>query len=228
MKFSISTNRIENMLGYCYLAFYQILLPSLIGTVAYLAGTPISPSLLNIIFFLINFTAVALIFRRFLWQSLLAVKGNIKKTLISIVIGLVIYFAAGFFFGLIAPWIDPNFSNVNDDAILDMTKEYGAVLSFCIVFLVPVVEETMFRGLIFRHLYQKNKLIGYCVSIAVFSLIHVVGYIGTTDFTTLLLCFIQYIPAGYALAGVYEQTGNICAPIVTHMTINLIGLLLSR
>ena len=228
MKFSISTNRIENTLGYCYLAFYQIFLPSLIGTVSYLVGTPISPSLLNIIFFLINFTAVALIFRRFLAQSLLSVKGNIKYILISVIMGLVIYFVAGFFFGLITPWIDPNFSNVNDNAILDMTREYGAILSFCIVVLVPVVEETIFRGLIFRHLYQKNKLIGYCVSIAVFSLIHVAGYIGTEDFTTLLLCFIQYIPAGYALAGAYERTGNICAPIVTHITINLIGLLLLR
>ena len=94
--------------------------------------------------------------------------------------------------------------------------------------LVPVVEETLFRGLIFRHLYEKNPVVGYLVSIVIFALIHITGYIGTVDSRTLFLCFIQYLPAGFALAGAYCRADNIAAPIIAHMTINLLGLLLSR
>ncbi len=228
MKLSISTTRSENMLGYSYLVFYQLFLPSLISAGAFLLGGNISPSLLNIIFFVTNFVAVVAIFHCFLWQSVLALRENWRKCLTSAAMGLGIYFAAMFLVGLIIPWIDPNFSNVNDDAILGLTQEYGGLLGVCIVLLVPVVEETMFRGLIFRHLFEKDSRLGYCVSIAVFCLIHVVDYIGTTDFRTLVLCFIQYIPAGFALAGVYQRADNICAPIATHMTINLIGFVFSR
>ena len=227
MKLSISTNHTENMLGYCYLAFYQIFLPSLLGIGAAVLGG-ISPSLLNIIFFTINFVAVAIIFRRFLWKSVLALRGNWKRCLTSTAMGLGVYFAGMFLISLMIPWIDPNFSNVNDDTILELTQEYKVPLGVCIVLLVPVVEETLFRGLVFRHLFEKDSRLGYLVSMAVFSLIHIVGYIGTTDFRTLLLCFIQYIPAGFALAGAYERAENICAPIATHMTINLIGFVFSR
>lgn len=228
MKLSLSTNRTENLLGYSYLVFYQFFLPAIISLGMDLLGFEISPSLLNILFFAINFAAVALIFHRFLWQSVLTLQKNWKKCLTSAAMGLGFYFAAMFLVSLIIPWIDPNFSNVNDDNILELTQEYRLLWGICLVLLVPVVEETLFRGLIFRHLYRKDPRIGYLVSMAVFSLIHIVGYIGTTDFRTLLLCFIQYLPAGFALAGTYERADNICAPIATHMAINLIGLLLSR
>lgn len=228
MKFSISTDHKENMQGYSYLAFYQLILPTLIGLVVLLLGAASSPSLHNTIFCVVNFVAVAVIFRKFLWQSVLALKKGWKRCLTSAAMALGIYFATTFLVSLIIPWIDPHFSNVNDDAILEQTQQYGTLLRICLVLLVPVVEETLFRGLIFRHLYQKNHRLGYCVSMVVFSLIHIVGYIGIADFRTLFLCFIQYLPAGYALAGAYERADNICAPILTHMTVNFIGLLLSR
>lgn len=227
MKLSISTNRNENTLGYCYLIFYQFFLPSMLAAGAYLLGG-ISPSALNICFFVINFTAVVFIFHRFFWRSVTALREGWKKCLTSAALGLGAYFAAMFLLSLIIPWFDPNFSNVNDDNILDLTREHGVLLGVCIVLLVPVVEETLFRGLVFRHLYLKNPILGYFASAAIFSMIHITAYMGTTDSRTLVLCFIQYLPAGFVLAGAYERADNIFAPIATHMTINLLGFVFSR
>ncbi len=224
MKLSISTSRAENLLGCGYLLFYQFFLPGLIGTVAYFLGQPISPSLLNVLFFIINFVAVVCIFRSFLWRSVQAAWENPWRCLRCAALGLAVYYVAMFLFSFVILQIDPEFSNANDQAILELTTEHGKIIAFCTVFLVPVVEETLFRGLIFQQLYRKNHFLGYCVSAALFSLIHIVGFIGIESWRTLLLCFIQYLPAGIALAGAYKQADTVIAPILMHMTINQIAL----
>ena len=70
MKLSITTTRQENLLGYIYLAFSQLLLPDLIAIVTYYLGFSISLSVLNIIYFLVNFISIVAIFHRFLGKSL--------------------------------------------------------------------------------------------------------------------------------------------------------------
>ena len=96
------------------------------------------------------------------------------------------------------------------------------------VLLVPMAEETLYRGLIFGFLYTKNRLAAYLVSAAVFSAIHLLGYIGSYSAPHLLLAFIQYLPAGFVLAEAYRFSGSIFAPIVIHGGINAIGLMLLR
>ena len=41
---------------------------------------------------------------------------------------------------------------------------------------------------------------------------------------TLLLCFLQYLPAGYCLAWCYANTGTIVTPILMHMIVNAYGI----
>jgi len=48
------------------------------------------------------------------------------------------------------------------------------------------------------------------------------------DFGTIILCFLQYLPAGFALAWCYRRSGSIFASILVHMTVNQMGMLLMR
>jgi len=48
------------------------------------------------------------------------------------------------------------------------------------------------------------------------------------DIGTLFLCFLQYLPAGFALAFCYRRSGSIFAPILVHMVVNQTGMLLMR
>ena len=224
MKLSIATTRQENLLGYIYLVFSQLILASLIAVVAYLLGYPISISLLNIIYFFVNFVSVVAIFHRFLGRSLLAAWKNIPKCLISVVLGFGMYYWGTLLVGLLISRISPDFANVNDQAVGNIAQEYPRIISVCTVFLVPVVEETLYRGLIFQQLQRKHRFAAYAVSATVFSAIHVVGFIGSADWLTLLLCFVQYLPAGIALAFAYERADTIVAPILIHMIVNQIGM----
>ena len=224
MKLSVATTRQENILGYIYLAFSQILLSSLIAIVAYYWGFPLSLAALNIVYFVVNFISIAAIFHRFLGRSLQVARKNIPKCLISVLLGFGVYYWCMILLGFLITWLDPNFANVNDQAITGMVEEHPRIIGFCTVVLVPVVEETLYRGLIFQQLQRKHRILAYIVSAAVFSAIHIVGFIGSASGFTLLLCFMQYLPAGIALAWAYERADTIVAPILIHMIINQIGL----
>ena len=50
------------------------------------------------------------------------------------------------------------------------------------------------------------------------------GYIGTESVRTLVLCFLQYLPAGLCLAWTYTKADNIFAPIVVHAIVNAVAI----
>lgn len=224
MKLSIATTRQENLLGFIYLGFSQLLLPDLIAIVCYYFGFAISLATLNVIYFFMNFISVVAIFHRFLGKSLKKAWKSIPKCLLYVVIGFGIYYWATILLGILITQIDPNFANVNDQSIAGIAQELPGLMVLATVFLVPVVEEVFYRGLIFQGLQRKHRVLAYVVSAAIFSLIHIIGYIGSADWATLGLCFLQYLPAGIALAWAYEKADTIVAPILIHMIINQIGM----
>ena len=93
---------------------------------------------------------------------------------------------------------------------------------------MPLTEETLFRGLIFGALQQKNRTIAYLLSVVFFAFVHVMGYFGVTSGAVLMISFVQYIPAGIVLALAYEFSGSILAPTLIHMAVNAIAILSMR
>ena len=118
----------------------------------------------------------------------------------------------------------PGFSNINDAAITELARTNYALMLIGVVFLVPLTEEMLYRGLIFRNLWQSSKVAAYLLSMAAFAAVHVLGYIGSEDIATLLICFLQYLPAGLCLAWTYTKADNIFAPILVHAIVNAIAI----
>ena len=112
-----------------------------------------------------------------------------------------------------------------------MTRSLGSFLRsiiscslFARFFWFPSPKKPYTGGCSFRDCTEKSRLLAYLASTLVFAAIHVIGYIGLYDFTTLLLCYIQYLPAGIALCFAYEKADTIAAPILMHIAINQIGM----
>jgi membrane protease YdiL (CAAX protease family) len=61
-----------------------------------------------------------------------------------------------------------------------------------------------------------------------FALVHILGYIGFYPFEMLLLCFVQYLPAGICLAAAYRLSGSLLSPILIHALVNLLAMLSLR
>lgn len=228
MRLSISTARRENLLGLALLPASMFVLPFIFDILDGLLPRPMTNTEANILYFALNFLWVTLVFRNFLRKSL---KAAIKKPLRCLLwagLGLLVYYPAVFLIARVILYIKPNFSNVNDSAIVQMSRTYTGLMFLATGILVPIYEEVLYRGLVFQGLHQKSRFLAYAVSMAVFSAIHVIGYIGFYDKLTLMLCFLQYLPAGAVLAYTYERTDTIVTPMLIHIAINQISLLAMR
>ena len=221
-------SRKEQIWGLGYFLFDTLLLAKLLHALNSLLPAPLPTSEINALFFLLNFGAVAFIFRRYLLSQLRTLSNGITMIVGVSLVGLLTYWIANFFMAQVILAIDPNFHSINDTAIQGMVQENFGLMLFGTVLLVPVTEECLFRGLLFRGLYDRNPILAWICSVALFCAVHIVGYIGAYPLDTMLLCFIQYIPAGVILAGAYRFSGSLLSPILIHAMVNLLAMVSLR
>ena len=224
MKLSISMTKTEWNLGWLFLVAQLLVLPVALVMANQLLGSPLSVAELNFVLFVINFLLTLAIFHRFLWSSLRLSLCAPFRYLRAAFLGFAAYYLLSFLVGIFIQTVYPAFSNVNDENIILMSQDGYTLMAVGTILLVPITEETLYRGLVFRGLHSKSRLAAYAVSTAVFAFIHIAGYIGAAEPIVLLLCFLQYIPAGLTLAWAYERADSIWAPILMHIAINQIGM----
>ncbi len=99
---------------------------------------------------------------------------------------------------------------------------YGArfiIQIVCLGILTPVVEEMMFRGLIYNRIKRRSNNVKHAI---VFSGLLFGFYHGN---------FVQMIYgclAGFLLAYVYEKYGSLMAPILGHIFLNMVAIILTE
>lgn len=122
----------------------------------------------------------------------------------------------------------PSFSNLNDGHVNAQLDAAPVLATVSVAFLAPVAEELLYRGLLFRGLYSSSRAAAWCVSAGLFSLSHVLGYLGLYGPEHALIAFVLYLPAGTCLNLAYRKSGNIITPMLMHIAINITGLVLMR
>lgn len=227
-KLSISTTVAEITLGWIYYVIQLLILPEVIVLLLLLLGLNTSSFAVNFIYFCVNFAVFGLIFRKFLWKSLKKAWCAKKKCLAFAGLGFVVYWVLNIVVFSLIVKLYPGYSNLNNEAVGSMAQDHFVPMAVATVLLVPVAEELVFRGLIFQGLYNRSRFLSYAISVSAFSLVHLVGYLGNMDLMHIILSFIQYLPAGFALCWVYGKTDTICTPILMHMLVNLFGIFAVR
>lgn len=213
-------NRDEQILGWFYLLFQLFLLPSILQVFNDLLPHQMSQTELNFSFYLINFLSVILIFHRFLHNSFQQIIRHPAYFLQAVILGAVAYYASAWVVEWCIIKLDPHFANANNALIANLSLGNWYMMAVGTVVLVPIAEECFYRGLVFRTLFTHSRWAAYLVSIAVFALIHILGHIGSYSPLGLVLCFLQYVPAGLCLAWSYTKGESIFAPILIHAFIN--------
>ena len=229
MKFPILLpNRKEAAWGWRYLAFEIVFLGYFLSIAIHFFRLPWGSSELNLTYFFLNFLVALVIFRRFLRESAITAAKRIPVILIAALAGFFIHQVLTTAVSIAIIAIDPSFYNVNNENLNAISQNYYWLSAFCTVILVPITEELLHRGAIFGGLYRKNRIAAYIVSTLVFALVHITAYVGYFEPKTLLLCYLQYIPAGLCLAASYDFTGCIATPILIHAAIDAVGILAMR
>ncbi|HET9250181.1 MAG TPA: CPBP family intramembrane glutamic endopeptidase [Actinomycetota bacterium] len=91
------------------------------------------------------------------------------------------------------------------------------------IVIAPIGEELFFRGVLFRSLRDRHGFwVGALGSSVGFGLIH---FIPGSAIDAALLMIVMFF-TGLALCFIYERRGTIVVPIATHVTFNVIGIVL--
>lgn len=103
-----------------------------------------------------------------------------------------------------------------DESMEMMMAGNPLYLAFATVIAAPIIEEVIFRGLVYTRLCRGMKRwIAALLSALIFGLVH-----GT------LLHLVYTVPMGLMLCLFYEKYRSLWAPIVLHMSFNLAGTVL--
>ena len=225
---TISMKKHEKALGWVFLLMTPLALPMILVSLCDLLPTPLDTAQLNAVVFAVDFLLTMLIFHRFLWQNGAQALRRPGKSFLWIGIGFAVYQASSSLIALLMGLLAPDFANANDQSIQTMLQDHFWLLAPCIVILVPITEETLYRGLVFGSIRKRCRWLAYVVSACAFSALHVISYIGTLSPLHLVLSFLQYLPGGIALALAYDMSETLWSSILIHSTINLIALIALR
>ena len=212
----------EQVAGFCYLPFYMILLPLGLNWLSQLLDLRLTDLQINLAYFIINCVMIWIIFHNFLLRSFRAIR--FWELIQALILGFCLYYAGNFLFGWIVSLLDLSITSFNDETVMGLISQNKWVMLVCTVFLAPIVEETLVRGLLFGVIRRQNRILAYTVTILFFAVMHIWQYLLVYDAKDVLLAGLQYIPAGIALGWTYEKSNTVWAPIGLHMVINAISM----
>ena len=126
------------------------------------------------------------------------------------------------FLGLIISFIMTIFqqtgNNTNQNAAIDIAKNYPIFGFFILCLLGPICEEMTYRAGLYSFFRRINKYLAMAVTIIVFALIHF-DFLAE-DMVTELVSLPSYLSAGLLLTIAYEHRGPACS-MTAHILYNI-------
>ena len=225
---SVRLSQKEQFYGLSYLVFQILFLPKLLNFLFLLLPIELSGTQRNLIYLSINLLAAALILNQYI-LSFFPISGRkLLKILGIATAGFILYWIASMAIGHLVALLQPDFTNRNDQAIMDMAETSYPLMFIGTVFFAPIAEECFFRGVLFRGIYDRSSAAAWLVSVCIFSAVHIIGHTASMTLSEMALSFVQYLPAGICLAASYYLSGSLVCPILIHATINAVGMLTMR
>lgn len=226
-RFTDTMTGIQRSLGLVYLPMHYFILPILVSMLGSYVQKPISNAAANLIYYAPGFVLCFTVMYSYLRTGFDILLDKKLFMLLSYFYTFCIYMMLSFVTSFLLLLIlrdslaNPNNVTVQKMIFAEGTGPYLAIA----VLIAPIVEEVLFRGVVFGGIRKKSRWAAFTVSIVLFSFYHVWQYLLIEMDPIVLVYMIQYIPAGFALALCYEQTNCIWMSILFHMTVNLQSIL---
>ena len=210
--------------GWVYFPIHAVVLPLTLGALlmAVLGKLP-SDVTCNVVYYLCGLVFTLIAMWRFLRRSFDTMVGSILRCLgmmfaaygIDVLLSLVLQLGTSLIGELPVP---------NNDAVTGLARtDYKRMIAVAVL-MAPLVEECLFRGVVFGTIRPRSRFWAYAASITLFSLYHVWQYVALTgDFSLLIYCLL-YVPVSVGLAWAYDRSGSIWSPMVMHAIINAVSL----
>ena len=220
MKYTPNLTRSELKTGFIAMAVCLLVLPTVLG----LLLPDASAARLTFITHFISAGVIVYILRRFLLRNLEIALAHPIYTIYYAALGYMAHTVLTEIVMFISYFICPDLLNLNNQNVAAQLGQEFGLMAVTVIVLAPIGEECFFRGLLLRGLYDRRPVLAWGLSAGLFAAIHVLGYLGSYSPLELLLSFLQYLPAGFALGFAYRRGGSVVCPILAHMIVNAMAL----
>lgn len=222
-------SRSEYYRGWVFFGLYILVFPVLMGQLQRMLSERFDFFLqapeFSLIYYFLILCATILLFWGFLRHSFDILLDWLPENLFACVVGLA---GAGALHVLVM-LIPYPVENPNTLSYPEQFAMAPAATVVVLVLLMPLMEEVLFRGLLFSSLRWYSRPLAYAASILSYALFCVFQFILTPvgmDFRYLLL-MVQYLPMSIALTWCFDQGGSVWSAVALHMAINGAALFLA-
>ena len=205
----------------CYLAVFPVLIGHGFDLLEQLAGMSVGSAARDLIYYCVLFVLTLAVFRKFWKKTTRALFADMGKVLASLGLGLALFYGLGWLSARVLSLLPLYPANLNDAAVSARLETMPGRTVLMVVFLAPVVEETLFRGYVFGTLRERGRAGAYLVSCLLWGLAHVWQY-AAGDWSYLLLA-LQYVAPGLAMAWTYERSGSLWGSVLLHGMVNALA-----
>ena len=183
-------------------------------------------SYLNLVFGAMMLILLVLLLRGFLKDNWKDFMQNKKAIILKGVMTFVLVYLANYIGTIIVMVMGGASNSANQAGIEQILSRVPVPMIIYAVLIGPVVEELMFRGVIFTTLRRKHRTLAYVVTALAFGLAHVYASILSGNVSEIVQIF-PYFFARLVFCYGYESSNNIFASIIGHMGNNLVACLLA-
>lgn len=205
-----------------YFALYPVILKFIID----LFGLDIllNNGIIDIVYSLLMLVASIYLTRDLLLRSVNVLAEHPIKTVKIIFTTFSFMLFSSFVLNYIISYLSGLGDSANQSYIIDLFKDYPYLIIIQALLYAPIVEEIMFRGLIFGSLAKRSIPLAMVVSSLLFGLAHVYDSLLNGNFAD--LWFIPtYAMLGYFLNRAYLKSGTIVSSMALHFMNNALGIL---
>lgn len=222
--FTPTITKFEMIFGLIYLPIHVFVLPLLLSVVQITLLPELTAIQGNLLYYGISAVVLLPLFWKMLRREFDPLFDRPFHCLGTFVTGYGLWFVLALAVSAVMTLLGMVEDTPNDMAVDDLVKEgYNATLLMSVI-AAPILEEILFRGVLFQSIRKKHRVLAYVVNIFVFGLIHVWQYALIYGDWSYLLYIINYAHITFVLTWVYEHSGSLWTAIFFHASNNFLAL----
>lgn len=218
--FSSGLTRTQKTLGWFYVFMHMLVLPLLVGLYTYYSPDSVDPIAANAVYYAIGLIFVFTALYTLLRGGFDTLLDDFLRCLLTFLMALGIDYLLSMAMGIVLVGLGLTGTAPNNTAVEELSQVNSGATRAMAVFIAPIVEECLFRGVVFGSIREKSRVGAYAASAVLFSVYHVWQYALVYADWGMLVYAIQYIPVSIALCLCYDKSRSIWTPIFFHMMVN--------
>ena len=170
----------------------------------------------NVVYYAFLFTLAVFIFWSFLKKDFFGLLDWLPENLFAVAVGLLL---AGGLYAVLSLLPFPAADPISPQYAQEFRAAPLSTLAL-ILLLIPVVEETLYRGLVYGALRSYSRVLAFGVSTVLYAFAQVWRYALDFSDPRYLLLALLYLPMSAALTWCYDRGGSVWACVVLHGGLN--------